>query len=218
MSKILAILVFVVSFAIVPAIPANAASCRSLPVPSSAAVMVSEIQFRLAALGYPLTPDGNPGPKTRMALKLWESKNRRLVNGRVESSDLLVLRKQTAGSYSVRVNKATQKMTVSKNNRSFVTLPVSTGSGKMFKGKTGMTRAVTPSGTFKVFRRQSGWYQSYLGCLYAPSFFNGGIALHGSLSVPRYPASHGCVRVGPTLATMAGLNKIIQSGSVVVVS
>ena len=26
-------------------------------------------------------------------------------------------------------------------------------------------------------------------------FFNGGIAIHGSTSVPTYPASHGCVRV-----------------------
>ncbi|MCB1026167.1 MAG: L,D-transpeptidase family protein, partial [Microthrixaceae bacterium] len=26
-------------------------------------------------------------------------------------------------------------------------------------------------------------------------YFNGGIALHGSPSVPSYPASHGCVRL-----------------------
>ena len=33
-----------------------------------------------------------------------------------------------------------------------------------------------------------------LGKLYRPLYFKGGFALHGSSSVPGYPASHGCVR------------------------
>jgi lipoprotein-anchoring transpeptidase ErfK/SrfK len=40
-----------------------------------------------------------------------------------------------------------------------------------------------------------GWDKSPLGRLYRPKYFNGGIAVHGYLSVPPYPASHGCVRV-----------------------
>jgi lipoprotein-anchoring transpeptidase ErfK/SrfK len=31
--------------------------------------------------------------------------------------------------------------------------------------------------------------------LYYPSYFLGGIAIHGSNSIPPYPDSHGCVRV-----------------------
>ena len=31
--------------------------------------------------------------------------------------------------------------------------------------------------------------------MYKPYYFRGGYALHGSLSVPSYPASHGCIRV-----------------------
>jgi lipoprotein-anchoring transpeptidase ErfK/SrfK len=34
-----------------------------------------------------------------------------------------------------------------------------------------------------------------LGFLYSPFYFYGGYALHGSNSVPAFPASHGCVRV-----------------------
>jgi lipoprotein-anchoring transpeptidase ErfK/SrfK len=55
--------------------------------------------------------------------------------------------------------------------------------------------AKTPTGDFKTTWRRSGWHKSYLGQLYNPIFFNGGIALHGALSVPLYPASHGCVRL-----------------------
>ncbi len=36
---------------------------------------------------------------------------------------------------------------------------------------------------------------SYLGELYNPYYFLGGYAIHGSPSVPNYPASHGCIRV-----------------------
>ncbi|MFC4532171.1 L,D-transpeptidase family protein [Sphaerisporangium dianthi] len=55
--------------------------------------------------------------------------------------------------------------------------------------------ARTPTGDYKTTWRRSGWHRSYLGQLYNPVFFNGGIALHGALSVPLYPASHGCVRL-----------------------
>ncbi|GAA0972592.1 hypothetical protein GCM10009555_026030 [Acrocarpospora macrocephala] len=55
--------------------------------------------------------------------------------------------------------------------------------------------ARTPTGNFKTTWRRSGWHKSYLGQLYNPIFFNGGIAFHGALSVPLYPASHGCVRL-----------------------
>jgi lipoprotein-anchoring transpeptidase ErfK/SrfK len=46
-----------------------------------------------------------------------------------------------------------------------------------------------------VYRQINGWRRSPLGLLYRPKYFSGGYALHGSTSVPAYPASHGCVRV-----------------------
>lgn len=56
-------------------------------------------------------------------------------------------------------------------------------------------KAITPGGTFRAERKISGTHVSPLGELYNPIFFNAGIALHGSNSVPAQPASHGCVRV-----------------------
>ncbi|MFC6935308.1 L,D-transpeptidase family protein [Actinomadura yumaensis] len=55
--------------------------------------------------------------------------------------------------------------------------------------------ATTGTGDFRTGRRASGWEVSPLGRLYNPIYFNGGIAFHGALDVPRYPASHGCVRL-----------------------
>ncbi|MDH2428686.1 L,D-transpeptidase family protein [Sphaerisporangium sp. TRM90804] len=60
--------------------------------------------------------------------------------------------------------------------------------------------ARTPTGNFKTTWRRTGWHTSYLGSLYNPIFFNGGIAFHGALSVPLYPASHGCVRLPMNVA------------------
>ncbi|MBF8187284.1 murein L,D-transpeptidase [Nonomuraea sp. K274] len=60
--------------------------------------------------------------------------------------------------------------------------------------------ATTPTGNYRTTWRTSGWHRSYLGELYNPIFFNGGIALHGALSVPLYPASHGCVRLPMNVA------------------
>ncbi|GAA3699209.1 hypothetical protein GCM10022224_076440 [Nonomuraea antimicrobica] len=60
--------------------------------------------------------------------------------------------------------------------------------------------ASTPTGNYRTTWRASGWHKSYLGELYNPIFFNGGIAFHGALSVPLYPASHGCVRLPMNVA------------------
>ncbi|MEV4798821.1 L,D-transpeptidase family protein [Nonomuraea sp. NPDC049421] len=60
--------------------------------------------------------------------------------------------------------------------------------------------ASTPTGNYRTTWRVSGWHKSYLGQLYNPIFFNGGIAFHGALSVPLHPASHGCVRMPMNVA------------------
>lgn len=52
----------------------------------------------------------------------------------------------------------------------------------------------TPEGHFSIYRKVGYWDPSPLGVLYKPMYFTGGYAVHGSPSVPPYPASHGCVR------------------------
>jgi lipoprotein-anchoring transpeptidase ErfK/SrfK len=48
-----------------------------------------------------------------------------------------------------------------------------------------------------VYREVNAMHSSSLelGDMWRPKFFTGGIAVHGSASVPAFPASHGCVRV-----------------------
>ena len=74
--------------------------------------------------------------------------------------------------------------------------PISSGNGELYKTSRG-TRAyaVTPEGEFSIERNIDGVRRSFLGTLYDPYYFRGGFAVHGSASVPNYPASHGCVRV-----------------------
>ena len=78
-----------------------------------------------------------------------------------------------------------QVLFIISNNQVIKTLAVSTGT-------TGWR---TPPGHFRIQRKIPAWRQSSLGFLYKPAYFNGGIAIHGSYSVPPYAASHGCVRV-----------------------
>jgi lipoprotein-anchoring transpeptidase ErfK/SrfK len=74
-------------------------------------------------------------------------------------------------------------------------LPVSTGTGKRYCESGNCGVAVTPLGDFRAERRIAGLHRSPLGVLYNPVFFHAGFAIHGSPSIPPYPASHGCVRV-----------------------
>lgn len=73
----------------------------------------------------------------------------------------------------------------------------------------------TPTGAFAVQRKLPYWRESYLGMLYKPAYFYGGYAIHGSHSVPAYPASHGCVRV--SVSTMDVLYPLLAVGTKVYV-
>lgn len=74
-------------------------------------------------------------------------------------------------------------------------IPVSSANGETYTSWNGnIVTARTPEGDFEFYREEDGWYRSYLGGLYEPFFFRGGYAIHGSNSVPVYPASHGCIR------------------------
>jgi peptidoglycan hydrolase-like protein with peptidoglycan-binding domain len=58
-----------------------------------------------------------------------------------------------------------------------------------------------------LFLVEEGWWVGDLGQIYRPKYFIGGVAIHGSQTVPAYPASHGCVRV-----TTAAMDMIWDSG------
>jgi lipoprotein-anchoring transpeptidase ErfK/SrfK len=78
--------------------------------------------------------------------------------------------------------------------------------------------AITPVGSFRINReRPDGWWVGDLGQIYRPKYFIGGVAIHGSLSVPAYPASHGCVRVSVAAMDMIWEQEILPRGTTVVV-
>jgi peptidoglycan hydrolase-like protein with peptidoglycan-binding domain len=72
---------------------------------------------------------------------------------------------------------------------------ISSGSGRPYTFDGVTYTATTPTGTFRIQRKIDGWRESRLGLLWRPAYFSGGFAVHGSASVPPYPASHGCIRV-----------------------
>ncbi|MFP5316853.1 MAG: L,D-transpeptidase family protein [Acidimicrobiia bacterium] len=69
------------------------------------------------------------------------------------------------------------------------------GLSKIFAMSSGTADTPTPTGDYRIYSRSTGWETSRLGRLYNSQYFVGGYAIHGSLSVPNYPASHGCVRL-----------------------
>ena len=74
-------------------------------------------------------------------------------------------------------------------------LPISSGNEEPFTSEGYTRRAVTPAGKFRVYYKIEGWRKSPLGRIYYPNYIVGGVAIHGSLSVPTRPDSHGCIRI-----------------------
>jgi lipoprotein-anchoring transpeptidase ErfK/SrfK len=95
-------------------------------------------------------------------------------------------------------------------------LDVSTGSGDYYTSEGATHRAVTPTGSFAITRKiDDPHHKSPLGILYRPAYFYSGFAVHGSSSVPTYPASHGCVRI--TNPAMDRLYDLLTVGTPVTV-
>jgi len=62
--------------------------------------------------------------------------------------------------------------------------------------------SITPPGVFTFYKRSTGTRETKLGTLYNPVYFNQGIAVHGAILVPLEPASHGCIRIPMSVATL----------------
>ena len=104
------------------------------------------------------------------------------------------------GFRRVEVDRDRQVMFLYQNNNLEAILNVSTGNNQRFCSEGWCRLAVTPTGAFTIYSKSVGWETGPLGSLYNSQYFNGGIAIHGSRSVPAYPASHGCVRISMSAA------------------
>jgi lipoprotein-anchoring transpeptidase ErfK/SrfK len=103
----------------------------------------------------------------------------------------------------IEVDKAKQLLYFVIDGKTEWILNTSTGNGEEYTefdqntpGEVITGVSLTPSGLHSVNReRPDGWWEGDLGRIYRPKYFVGGVAVHGSNSIPNYPASHGCVRV-----------------------
>ena len=165
---------------------------------------VVALQQKLASLKYDVpAADGAFGAGTMqavMAFQKVEGLDRDGVAGpqtmaKLQTAGIPAPMMPNGGATRVEVDVARQVLFFYQGGSLFKTVAVSTGNGERFCVDGRCATAVTPSGSFRVGSKISGWQTGKLGRLYKPSYFNGNIAIHGALSVPGGPASHGCVRV-----------------------
>jgi peptidoglycan hydrolase-like protein with peptidoglycan-binding domain len=187
-------------------VPHARTASDSLSIGSTGAPVV-QLQKRLAALGYrPGAVDGNFGAGTASAVLAFQKREglqrTSVVGPRVQTA---LLHPSGAGprhglpTPRVEVDIARQIAFVVLPNRPVVMLNVSTGSGQPYRAPNGVRDvADTPVGSFSVVWKFDGNRVAPLGTLHRPLYFYRGWAIHGSNSVPAYPASHGCVRVSNT--------------------
>ena len=164
---------------------------------------VQVLQQRLIELGYrPGDPDGRYGAQTASAVLAFEKREGLQRDGQAGPGVMAALESpQGAGPRDassgprIEVDLDRQIAFVIDAAGAVTTINISSGSGRTYDKPGGGTAvAYTPSGEFTVERSIDGIREAPLGSLYRPLYFHEGWAIHGSPSVPAYPASHGCIR------------------------
>jgi N-acetylmuramoyl-L-alanine amidase len=181
--------------------PGEGWSPPPMMAPGSSSYGVMQLQERLAELGFrPGYADGVYDDTVTAAVIAFQKAYGLERDGQFKAADWNLLdQPMTVGASDVpsrvEVDLRRQILYLVVDGSVATVVPISTGSGGTYRGMAGVSRARTPEGAFLFYRHVAGWRISYLGGLYEPYYFDGGYAIHGSLSVPAYPASHGCVRV-----------------------
>ncbi|HKP67795.1 MAG TPA: L,D-transpeptidase family protein [Pyrinomonadaceae bacterium] len=170
-----------------------------------------EVETLLSKLGYWIVKvDGVADESTRHAIMAFQKVEGRKRTGVMTAADLKALRVAQRPLANYPTTTAHIEIDLKRQVLFYVDetgtvariLPISSGNGKRFSDEGQWKVATTPRGLFNVQRKINAVHQSSLGALYYPSYFSGGVAIHGSNSIPAYPDSHGCVRV-PRFADQA---------------
>ena len=158
---------------------------------------VRALQERLVQLRYFVgRVDGIYGYLTQQAVLAFQKVNGLRRDGTVGAATRAALRNpmrpqaRTTAAVALEVVKDTQVVLLARNGQV----------RRIFNASTGKPSTPTPSGRCRIYRQINGWHTSPLGQMYRPKYFSGGYAIHGSLSVPAYAASHGCVRLNTASA------------------
>lgn len=186
---------------------------------------VAALQQRLTDLGYWMgTPDGEYGQLTRqavMAFQKAEGLGRDGTAGPVTLGRLAVAGRPAArdGSFNhIEIDLARQVILVVQGGQVQWAFNTSTGNGEAYTSSSGGSAiAATPPGTFTINRQIDGIREAPLGTLYRPKYFNGGIAMHGSGSIPATPASHGCARLTNSAMDLLWSSGVAEIGTTVLV-
>jgi peptidoglycan hydrolase-like protein with peptidoglycan-binding domain len=174
---------------------------------------VQALQTTLESLGYWLGgPDGHYAHLTQQAVLAFQKANGLSRDGIAGPQTLAALAAATrpaarALTDGIEIDLERQVLLVVQGGQVTHVLNTSTG-------RSGWR---TPAGDFAIDRQVDGWRHAPLGDLYRPKYFNDGIAVHGSNSIPGQPASHGCARVSITAMDMLWSSGLAEVGTRVVV-
>jgi hypothetical protein len=178
--------------------------------------LVEDLQRRLLALGYWGTVDGRFGTLTTQQVYAFQKANNLPRDGQLDAGEMRLLENatpvvpRTNSGRVIEVDKTRQIIVVAVNGRTEWVFNTSTGNGRPYgSGQV----AVTPEGRFRITRQIDGLRISELGELFRPKYFVGGYAVHGSPSVPPFPASHGCVRVTNAAINFIWANDVMPIGA-----
>ena len=164
-----------------------------------------ELEQRLADLRYDTGPvDGNVDEGSTSAVMTFQKVNGMERTGKIDPELIASVQSTTSpppplvpggGANRIEIDLTRQVLFLYEGDALSRILPVSTGSGERFCQGGRCRNAVTNVGSFQIYRQDRGWETSPLGRLYNAQYYDGGIAIHGSNSVPARPVSHGCVRI-----------------------
>lgn len=211
-----------------PGPPANRVPVQALASPlqavgTSNGSETERVQRRLLELGFWLqSPSGSYDLTTAQAVMAFQKYLGIDASGAVNSDTAALMSNVTLRAYGhsdsgtlLEVDKTRQLLMFIIDGRVQWVFNTSTGNGEAYEeedqnspGTLVKGVSLTPDGIHRVEReRPEGWWEGDLGQIYRPKYFIGGVAVHGSNSVPNYPASHGCVRV-----TIQAMDFIWDSG------
>lgn len=165
---------------------------------------VGALQQRLQDLGYFVTSVDNAyGGETQQAVFALQKAGGLYRDGVVGDATQnaadsgVVPQAQTSSGKVLEIDIDRQLVLAVEDGKVVKIINASSGNGETYEAKGNTYTAYTPRGSFAVYREENRMYSSSLelGDMWRPKFFTGGIAVHGSASVPAFPASHGCVRV-----------------------
>ena len=148
------------------------------------------LQQRLQDLGFHVpTVDGRYGGLTQQAVMAFQKSAGIGRDGLAGPATMAALETGTP----VRAREGGDHIEVDLERQLMIV--VRGGETHVFNTSTGRSGWRTPPGRFTITRQIDGVRHAPLGDLYRPKYFNAGIALHGSPSIPGHPASHGCTRL-----------------------